>query len=292
MRPLDSRVAPRVCTRNQLVTLITGIGEINTLYWRPNWLLIVTATERFDDGRSVGGSGPAMVPSPQSLESRMNRMVLAVATGLAWGIGLAAQQPAHLVSDSYRTEFELNATRIVAAADDMPANRYAFRPTAAQMSFADVVVHVLEGNDDIGAVVGDTTAPARPTVTAKDGKSALVARLKDTFEFCRRALARLDDSRLADPVPDYGTRAQALFNTINHWSDHYSQMAIYLRLNGVLPPTARASRPVTPPPSDSTTHAQRCDGKGTGMPMPTSVPAGEQTQPVGASQVGSANCRP
>ncbi|HEU5466319.1 MAG TPA: DinB family protein [Gemmatimonadales bacterium] len=214
----------------------------------------------------------------------MYRMVLAVATGLAGSIGLAAQQPAHLVSDSYRTEFELNATRIVAAADDMPANRYAFRPTTAQMSFAEVVVHVLEGNDDIGAVVGDTTAPARPSLTANDGKAALVARLKDTFEFCRRALARINDSRLADPLPDYGTRAQALFNTINHWSDHYSQMAIYLRLSGVLPPTARAARPAAPPPrADSTIHAGR-----TASPAPVTMHAhiwilgGEARDPDGS----------
>lgn len=219
----------------------------------------------------------------------MNRKLVVAVVGLVLSTGLSAQGPAHLVSDSYRTEFELNATRIVAAADDMPADRYAFRPTKPQMSFAEVVVHVLEGNDDIGAVVGDTVAPSRTSVTARDGKAVLVARLKETFAFCRRALSRLDDSRLADPLPDYGTRAQALFNTINHWSDHYSQMAIYLRLNGVLPPTARAAKPATTPHADSTTHGKACDERGAPMQMP--MTSGDQSKPVGASQVGSANCR-
>src|SRR5690349_15285429 len=106
----------------------------------------------------------------------------------------------HVVSDAYRAEFELNAARIVAAADDMPPERYAFRPTPAQMSFSEVVVHVLEGNDDIGAVVGDTVMPQRSPVLASDPKTILVARLKATFDFCRRALARLDDTRLSDPL--------------------------------------------------------------------------------------------
>ncbi|HKV70077.1 MAG TPA: DinB family protein [Gemmatimonadales bacterium] len=221
----------------------------------------------------------------------MNRKLVAAVGGLVLSTGLSAQGPAHLVSDSYRTEFELNATRIVAAADDMPADRYAFRPTKPQMSFAEVLVHVLEGNDDIGAAVGDTAAPARTPVTARDSKAVLVARLKETFEFCRRALARLDDTRLNDPMPDYGTRAQALFNTINHWSDHYSQLAVYLRLNGVLPPTARAARAPTPPPhSDSTAHGKGCDGRAADMNMP--MPPSEQSRPVGASQVGPVNCRP
>lgn len=170
----------------------------------------------------------------------MQRIGIALALGSLLTRPLAGQAPgSHLVTDAYRTEFELNAQRIIAAADDMPAADFGFRPTKAQMSFAEVVVHVLEGNDDIGAVVGDTVAPTRTPVTAKDTKATLVTRLKETFEFARGALARIDDSRLSDPLPDYGTRAQSLFNTINHWSDHYSQMAMYLRLNGVLPPTAR-----------------------------------------------------
>jgi uncharacterized damage-inducible protein DinB len=173
----------------------------------------------------------------------MHRMELALAAGLFTPLALLAQNPSpHLVSDAYRTEFRLNAERIVAAADDMPPARYRFRPTPGQMSFAEVVIHVLEGNDDIGAIVGDTAAPKRGPVKPDDPKPVLVAALRASFDFDRSALARLDDSMLGDPVPEYGTRAQALFNTINHWSDHYSQMAIYLRLNGVLPPTARPAR--------------------------------------------------
>jgi uncharacterized damage-inducible protein DinB len=201
------------------------------------------------------------------------------------------------VSDAYRAEFELNAARIVAAADDMPPERYAFRPTPAQMSFSEVVVHVLEGNDDIGAVVGDTVMPQRSPVLASDPKTILVARLKATFDFCRRALARLDDSRLSDPLAEYGDRSHALFSTINHWSDHYSQMAMYLRLNGVLPPTARgkSSAPATgradsirqsdrgcastPAGSMSAHHHEGAPGQPSGQPSP-----------VGATQFSPRDC--
>jgi hypothetical protein len=170
----------------------------------------------------------------------MQRFVLALLAGLPVP-GLLAAQSSRVITDAYRTEFELNAVRIVAAADDMPADRYAYRPTPGQMSFADVVVHVLEGNDDIGAVVGGVPAPARTPLPPGASKADLVARLKETFAFCRQAFARLDDASVTASIPEYGTRAQGLFNTINHWSDHYSQMAIYLRLNGILPPTARGS---------------------------------------------------
>jgi len=222
----------------------------------------------------------------------MYRVCLTMFWGVSLPATILAQATApHVVSDAYRTEFELNALRIVAAADDMPANRYTFRPTPAQMSFADVVIHVLDGNDDIGAVVGDTTAPKRVPVTAAAPKDVLVARLKETFEFARKALIRLDDSRLADPMPDYGNRAQALFNTINHWSDHYSQMAIYLRLNGVLPPTARGKGSAAAPTRPDT--ANGCDPHAT-MPGHDHQPASPPSpgRAVGSNQVPTTNCRP
>ena len=74
-------------------------------------------------------------------------------------------------------------------------------------------------------------------------KDVLVARLKETFDFCSKALAGVDDSKLGEQLPFFGgkTRSRAGIMTITtgDWADHYSQVAIYLRLNGVLPPTAK-----------------------------------------------------
>ena len=70
-----------------------------------------------------------------------------------------------------------------------------------------------------------------------------MARLKETFGSCESALATLDDSKLSGKVPFFGereiTRAEAMLATVEDWGDHYSQLAIYLRLNGLLPPTAK-----------------------------------------------------
>ena len=73
-------------------------------------------------------------------------------------------------------------------------------------------------------------------------KEQLVARLKETFQFCDQAFAHLDDSKLGDPVSMFGmnlTRASATLITVGDWADHYSQEANYLRLNNILPPTAQ-----------------------------------------------------
>jgi hypothetical protein len=60
--------------------------------------------------------------------------------------------------------------------------------------------------------------------------------------FCDAALAGTTDATLGDSVTYYGdraVRARALVGIVQDWASHYSQLAMYLRLNGILPPTAR-----------------------------------------------------
>ena len=145
------------------------------------------------------------------------------------------------------TAFRDNAAEmgknLMAAAETMPADKYSFKPTPAQMSFADIVVHLARGNDYLCGAIGGVKAPSRSNVAATESKDALVARLKETFQFCDQALATLDDSKLGDQLPMFGgkTMSRAAVETLTtaDWADHYSQMAIYLRLNGLLPPTAK-----------------------------------------------------
>ena len=147
------------------------------------------------------------------------------------------------VSSAFRESTREFAKNLTAAAEAMPADKYGFKPTPAQMSFGDVVVHLTQGNDYLCGAIGGKQAPERTKVAATDAKDALVARLKETFAFCEDALASLDDTKLAEAIPFFGgktmTRAAIMNLTTGDFADHYSQAAIYLRLNGELPPTAK-----------------------------------------------------
>lgn len=146
------------------------------------------------------------------------------------------------VADAFRANTKRVAKRLVLSAQEMPASRYAYKPTKAQMTFGEVVVHLAEDNDIICSTIGGMTAPTRTTVAATDSKARLVARLEETFAYCDQALAALDDTRLGEQLSFAGlteSRALIMFQSAGHWSDHYSQAAIYLRLNGLLPPTAK-----------------------------------------------------
>ena len=147
------------------------------------------------------------------------------------------------VADGLRAMEQRFSRILIAAAEAMPADKYSYRPTPGQMSFAQIQVHLAnEGNDILCGNTAGVPVPQRAAVDTTATKDQLVARLKETFQFCEQAFARMDDSKLADPVSMFGmnmTRATALLITVGDWADHYSQEANYLRLNGLVPPTAQ-----------------------------------------------------
>jgi len=147
------------------------------------------------------------------------------------------------VADGLRGMEQRFSGILIAAAQAMPADKYNYRPTPAQMSFAQIQVHLAnEGNDVLCGKAAGIDIPKRAAVDTTATKEQLVARLKETFQFCEQAFAKMDDSKLADPVSMFGmnmNRAMAVLITVADWSDHYSQEANYLRLNNVLPPTAQ-----------------------------------------------------
>lgn len=151
------------------------------------------------------------------------------------------------VADALRAMEHRYATNLIAAAEVMPAEKYSYRPTPAQMSWALIQTHLAEGNDFLCGKISGVAAPQRTPVDTTATKDKLVARLKETFQFCDSALARVDDSRLGETMTLFGpnpyTRAMTILITVGDWLDHYSQEANYLRLNGLLPPTARRAAP-------------------------------------------------
>jgi hypothetical protein len=135
---------------------------------------------------------------------------------------------------------------LVAAVEEMPADKFGFHPTEKQMTFGRLVLHILESNNYLCSKIGDVPeVKAAVPLKESDGKDKLVPALKASFEFCVTALDKVDDSKLGDDVELYGhkgSRAFALIALTNDWADHYSSAAMYLRLNGLLPPTAQGKK--------------------------------------------------
>lgn len=171
---------------------------------------------------------------------RQLRQLVVLAAALSCPLRALAQSP---VADVFRKNAAFYQKNLVAAAEEMGADKYSFKPTPAQMSFGDIVVHLIKANDLMCASLGGVAAPTRPKVAATDAKGVLVGQLRDSFTFCDRAIAKMDDSRMDEQLPFFegskASRASIVMDTATDWADHYSQFAIYLRLSGLLPPTAK-----------------------------------------------------
>jgi uncharacterized damage-inducible protein DinB len=171
--------------------------------------------------------------------------LIALMTVAAWSLAGTTAEPdsASPVAEAVRSSADRAATNFVTAAEDMPAAKYGFQPTPAQMSFGDVIAHMAAGNDALCSSIGGVAAPKRSALAAGASKETLVVRLRETFQFCQSALAGVDDSRLQEKVSYFGeetvSRGAVMVAAAEEWAGHYSQIAVYLRLNGLLPPTAK-----------------------------------------------------
>ena len=170
----------------------------------------------------------------------MRRALSAILISVLPCVAAAQASP---VATAFRENAQQVSKNLIAAAEEFPADKFLYRPTAPQMTFAKIVTHLADGNDYLCGKIGGVSAPKRSKVDTTSGKDVLVSRLKETFQFCDQALASVDDAKLSEQIPFFGgkpwTRAAIMTLTTADWADHYSQAANYMRLNGLVPPTAK-----------------------------------------------------
>jgi uncharacterized damage-inducible protein DinB len=139
----------------------------------------------------------------------------------------------------------------VASAELMPAEKYGYHPTEAQMTFGQLMVHIVQTNVALCSAISGGPASMTPDELQKlagtDAKDALVNAVKRSFDSCTEAVAKVTDSQLGEEVTMFGrrtglTRAATMLTIATDWADHYSTAASYLRQNGILPPTAQPKK--------------------------------------------------
>jgi hypothetical protein len=125
-----------------------------------------------------------------------------------------------------------------AAADAMPANKYGFKLTEGQMSFAEWLNHSTERNySDCAALKGEPAPDAAKKVPGLKEKAEVSQALKDSLAYCAAAIEAIDDQKvLSSPALTY-----SLLHVAVHNNEIYGNIAGYLRVSGIVPPST-ASR--------------------------------------------------
>jgi hypothetical protein len=167
---------------------------------------------------------------------------LLIAAATALPVSLRAQSsPPPEAMDGVMIAFEREADyyggRLVQAFDSIPANRYDYQPTPAQQTIGFVAQHLEDANYGLCSRFADLKHPGTAkdsladSLKAKWPKDTLVTRLEASLQFCDSALERaghLQSPALASNL--------LLFET--DLAEHYSQISSYMRLLGMVPPSA------------------------------------------------------
>jgi hypothetical protein len=149
------------------------------------------------------------------------------------------------VTDAVREILPRQEKNLIAAVEEMPADKFGYSPTPAQITFGHLVLHMTMSNIDLCSKAASMPPPPLKPMPETD-KERLQAGLTRSFLFCEAAMGKVDDSKLGNTVELFGGRqgtvASALISLTNDWADHYSAAAMYLRLNGLLPPSAQPKK--------------------------------------------------
>jgi hypothetical protein len=154
---------------------------------------------------------------------------------LAFVPALFAQN--NLVTTSNQRYFTSVRRNLEAAADAMPAEKFSFRLTPVQMTFAQWLLHSAQRNfADCAALKGEPPPQTDAQLTALTDKPAIVKALKDSFSYCAATIEKLDDAKvLSTPANTY-----SFLHTIVHNNEIYGNIVGYMRASGIVPPSTAA----------------------------------------------------
>src|SRR3977135_2396730 len=139
------------------------------------------------------------------------------------------------VATSVRMLLPRSQKNILGAIEAMPGEKFAFKPTADQMSFGHLTTHIIESNYFLCAKAADVPEPKAEAAKETDPKEKLLAAAKGSFDFCGDSLAKKDDSKLGDSVELFGgrqfPRAMAALGLASGRAARYPDARMPCRLN-------------------------------------------------------------
>lgn len=149
-----------------------------------------------------------------------------------------AQNP---ISLGAKQLYESTRNNITKAADKMPEEHFAFKPTPEVRSFGQLVGHVANAQYAFcGAVKGEKASPGN-IEKEKTTKADLTAALNAAFAYCDGVYGSMTDDQAAQMVKFFGgerAKISVLHFNMGHNFEHYGNMVTYMRMKGLVPPSS------------------------------------------------------
>jgi uncharacterized damage-inducible protein DinB len=165
--------------------------------------------------------------------SNAGTLTLSAIMALLFMPSLPQAQQSPTPHQSMSRNFDSLNQRILDMAQDFPAEKYDYRPTKEVRSFGEVMVHIISGNQ-YAAKAGRGEPANWDELDPKDfkGKAEIVAALQKSIIDAGAALKNAPAERLTKTLNPW-------LDVMEHAAEHYGQLVVYYRLNGIVPPESR-----------------------------------------------------
>ena len=168
---------------------------------------------------------------------RLIVLAMAVVAGMAAGAG--AQSSTSGLAADLEKDWSAQKARMVALAEAMPADKYEFKATPPQRSYAEQLLHLAEAHVGMFKRLDAAGKITPPTLGKDHGREAVVKAVTDSYDY-GLAVIKADPARdWTAATPAGNTAARTVWSAMNLASNHYGQLVVYLRLNGIVPPASR-----------------------------------------------------
>ena len=130
---------------------------------------------------------------------------------------------------------------VIKAAEKMPDADYQYKPTPDIRTYARIVNHITEAQQHTCSAMNGTTFDPKSVPSDTADKATIVAALKASFDACDKAYGALTDANVAELVgaaPRQRSRIGMAWGNVSHDNEQYAELSTYLRLKGIVPPTA------------------------------------------------------
>jgi uncharacterized damage-inducible protein DinB len=137
--------------------------------------------------------------------------------------------------------------KLIALAEDFPEDKYDFKPTPAQRSFAEQLLHAAGSNYYFtNTVMGRPLTQEDPKRDQYKTKADIVAFVKKSFADGAAAIQSEGEKGMTTEFvyfPQQKSRVLDIaYGIIEHSGEHYGQLVVYYRLAGLVPPESRPSK--------------------------------------------------
>ena len=140
-------------------------------------------------------------------------------------------------------DWERQKASMMAIADAMPEDQFGYKSTPAQRSYGEQIMHIAGVNVQILGLVGGSAAAPSFTAESAIAKAEILQALADSYDYGIALLNEQTGASINETVEAAflgpSTRARVFWFLLDHSMDMYGQMAVYLRLNDIVPPASR-----------------------------------------------------